>query len=510
MGLGWFCCVALATPLPTIPIAAALLVVDVDGVGAVRFGFPLPFEAVARGLRAEGGGAVLQWRFLQPTPDPVTGRIWVEVCLAPARGRIALHAGGVAAVAGDDGPVRTRERIVEESDSVTRTTTIDRYRDGGVDRVERLLFKAARTHDGEAFGAGEAVTLGGRDADQRWLRVGIAAQAYARAGVLPAAGARYAAYRDVLARFGAGLPTLSGRRGHGDYARSGGTITNLEFDTTLAFARLGMATRSRELLQRAADAARHLVDVDLDPRTALPFRHGGDHRTARPEPGHVWSTGLLTVGALAAQAEWIDAARAMARGLARHPALASAEGERGDDRLRDVAWPLAELEAFLRFEDDGHVRSAADRLADVLRRRFDATACVFRFGEGETRGAAYRERLWLTSGLALPALRAHLRRSPDAVLADQVSRIETRVLAEILAGREGLPLSLLVVDGRVVDAQRSRGRPEGYLLLEGLRPDAVDRALLRPTVRRALELDAADPDAATSFSIAGRCAWVCR
>src|SRR5262245_15641710 len=74
--------------------AQVLLTVAIDGDGPIRFGFPLPATALARGLRAREAGVRLQWRPLQERPDPETGRRWVELAVAGARGQLGVMAGG--------------------------------------------------------------------------------------------------------------------------------------------------------------------------------------------------------------------------------------------------------------------------------------------------------------------------------------------------------------------------------------------------------------------------------
>jgi hypothetical protein len=286
-------------------------------------------------------------------------------------------------------------------------------------------------------------------------------------------------------------------------------VTNLEFDTALGLVRLGLVTGEKVLLRRAVAAARHLVDRDLDARSGLPFRHGPDHRVNPPEPGHAWLTGLLLVGCVTADDELIAAAGSIASGLARYPA----RGQGEDDRARDLGWPLLELETWLRFRPDDQACSrAADRLAQQLCGRWDARAQVLRFGEGERRRGAYLERAWLTGGILLPALRAHLARRPEPDLARIVARLEHRLATLVCQGRPGVPVRYWLADGALDTQIRLRGVPEAFLVLEGLPPPALDRALRRSGVRKALDgvLRENDPDLATTWSKVARCAWVLR
>ena len=70
----------------------------------------------------------------------------------------------------------------------------------------------------------------------------------------------------------------------------------------------------------------------------------------------------------------------------------------------------------------------------------------------------------------------------------------------------------LTSEGLVLREVRQVEVPELYLLLEGLAPRQLARALGRQTVRRALGQvpDQDDPDLATSFSKVARCWWVLR
>ena len=484
-----------------------LLTLHPGGVAPLRFGFPLPEKALARGLRVTGAsGARLQWRRLQPRADPDTGRVWVELCVTGRASRLDVRAGGAAATVPERGMVVRRTRQVRIEAGRRRQTVRWRWRHSGeVDETVYIGFLQRQIHSsGEVFGAGEGLTEGG--APQRFSTVGIRATAWRRAGVLPAGGRLGREYRARLAELVPRLKELTGLRGRGDYGRSRDVVTNLEFDTTLGLVRLGLATGNPAVLERARRSALHLVDRDLDSRTGLLFRHAKGHRSGAPDPGHTWLSGLLLLGCVAADERLIGAARLIARGLARHPA----PGQGEDDRVRDVGWPLLEMETWLRFEDDPEVAAACRRLVHDMLRRWDPGAKVFRFGEGGGARRTYEEPLWVTSGSLLRGLAAHHRRSRSARVAGVLRDLRGRLRKLLLAGRRGLPLRCWVRGGRVVSASRQAGTPAGFMLLDGLAPADLRRCLSRRQVRRALlEVPGADdPDLATSWSIVARCWWI--
>lgn len=492
----------------TLLCAQALLAFACDAPGPVRFGFPLPAAALRNGLHLADAGARLQWRPLQERPD-ANGRLWVELAVVGVRGRTSVRAGGAGPVGAEGGDV-----VRVESEEITqpdRRVLLRRWRwcTGEVDRIERITFDLPRALGDEAFAEGESLTTCSAELLERCLSVRIAAADWERAGVLPRLGALARPLRERLAEAALELQELPGLRGAGDFGRSQGVVTNLEYDTALGFLRLGLALESRALMRRALVSARHLVDHDLEPSTGLPFRHGHDHRSAAPETGHAWLAGLLLAGCVAADDGLLRAAHTIASGLARHhPKPQTGE----DDRARDYGWPLLELETWLAFADDPACERAADQLAGELLARWDPRNGVLRFGEGELKGGAYEERLWLTGGILLPALRAHARRKPSPRLREVIGALESRVAELVLQGRQGLPVRCVVRDGEVRSQVRRRHVPELYLLLEGIPERSLAACLARRPCFAALEGVPApdDPDAATSFSMAARCTWVLR
>ena len=487
-------CVVLQTLL-TLPVPGA----------PVRVGVPLPAAAIAQGLRLAGSGA-LQWRRLLiggPSPDPV----WVELAIAGRSGNAAIVAGGNPP--DDDGRgavfVRDTETTSTAPHGEVRCTTW-RYCDGTIDERRRTVFAVATTIGTETFAPSEACTVdsvGLRGRAPVWL---LPHRFFESAGLLPPAGSFGKEVRKQLAAQLPRLRELPGVRGAGDFGRSGGIVTNLEFDTTLGLVRCAAAFRDADVFAMAARCARHLVDRDLDARSGLPFPHGPEHRTGTPEPGHAWLQGLLWVGLLTADDDLIAAAQSIGRSLASHPP----RGEERRERARDHGWPLLEMEALLAVDPVPAVAAAADRLAVGISARHDPVAHTFRFGEGEVEPGVYLERAWVTAGIVVPALRAHLARRADRVLAGRVDDVQRSLGKRLDSARSGLPTHWRTAGGNVFAEHREAASPAALLLFDGLTPRDLRRVMQRDVVRDATTdvLVADDPDLATSLSIVARCRWV--
>jgi len=487
-----------------------LLTFSVDGGDdPVRFGWKVPVAALQQGIRLVGDpGAAMQWRLLQEVPGWDGKALWivVEVCGHDGPGRLLL--GGAGPIPGGvSGAVCSRETTLLTSEDGSERVEVDTWADGTVDR--RVLSTVLEDGRGPVrrFEDGGSVLA-------RRSRVRISGAEWRRVGLLPRADGTGRTHRRALIDAVTRLGVDPEDPFPGDFVRGGDgeTVTNLEFDTTLGLLRLALCESDPGCLSRAFAAARHAVDVDIDATSGLPFRHGPGHRVARPEPGHVWTTGLLLTGAVFGEREIFDAGLGIARALAAR--VTTPEPEVGPrDRLRDEAWPLHELERTLLEIDLPPLRRGADAVADRILGRFDPVFRCLRYGEGETRaGRTYRDRLWLSLGIAVPALSLRAARSGDPRAAEVVDTVR-QLAAELLgSGEPGVPVSVTLADGRVVSATRSSGIAEGYLLLEGLTPAALRDALRRRGISSALDgaLDPRHDDLATRFSIAARCEWVFR
>lgn len=515
----------------------------------LRFGFPLPADKLNRGLRVAGPvGVRMQWRPLQRRPDPHTGRVWIEFCVTGAHGKVKILAGGAGPVDRDGGEVARFQQLLNETPE--RRTRLRRWHWGGgvVDTVRRIEFRRRQVFTeqlaevgaevgaragsavkavgdpgsgvaepgvagsgvpepaGPVFGVGEAVTLGYDPV--RFTAARISSRSWRRAGVLPPGGRWGREYRTRLLNTLSYIVELDGLRDAGDYRRGKGVMTNLEFDTALAFARLGLAEERPGLLNRAWRSACHSVDHDLDARSDLQFPHGPDHRTRAADPGHTWLAGILLAGCLAADEHLIRSAGRIALGLARHPPQAEGFLE----RVREVGWPLLEMETWLRYADDPEVERAVAALVRRLVSKWNARNHLFEFGEGRRNKGVYYAPLWVTAGTLLPGLRAYHARTGDQGVVKLIHQSERRIADLVRNGRPGLPVRYLIADGKVLRDTRIGEVPSTFLLLEGLSPALLRRCLDRSQTRDALHgvPRTDDPDFVTSWTMVGRCWWIYR
>ncbi|MCA3009046.1 MAG: hypothetical protein INH34_11790 [Phycisphaerales bacterium] len=488
---------------------AVLLTVPLDGQ-PVRFGVPLPTAALARGLRLDGRGA-LQWRRL---PVAVDGDLaWVELAIVGPRGMVRVLAGGSGPDDDRDGAAFAYERTVAATPAGQELRERWLWRDGVVDERRRLQHRGELTGGADAPRAGEATTVVSAQFDERalaWCRLPTAR--LVDAGLLPPPGGGGDAARALRRHLASTLPSLRelpGPRGAGDYGRSGGVVTNLEFDTTFALLRCGIGLRDESALRKALRSGRHLVDCDLDGASGLPYPHGLDHRSGTPEPGHAWLQGVLWLALLTADDELVAAAQGLGLALALHPP----RGAGATDRMRDLAWPLLELEALLRWWPDVRCAQAADRCAAAIAGRWDAGRRRFHFGEDATADGGVLERGWLASGLLLPALRAHLRRRPAATLASCVDAMERRIQAVVASRGDGVPTHWrLDQAGAAYALHRESATAGACFALEGLPRRELGEVLARSAVRRATANVPSpdDPDLPTAFTLVARCDWVWR
>ncbi len=502
-------------------VAQTVLVFAVSDASPKRFGFPVASKHLLKGLHLQSNdGAKMQWRPLQQRPDPVTDRLWVEIAVTGVLRKARIKVGGAGAVSESDGPLlRCLQRSWQE-EGVAKKRWRWLWHSGEEDWQERHSYEQRYTHaNGEVFAPGESYTTASTNFQSRFVGVQIHPRWWRQAGILPGSGKLAGKIRQQLHDAALALKCLPGLRGQGDYLRSGEVITNLEFDTTLALARLGLAQQDPELLLKAHAGALHIADHDLDLRTGLAFTHSQDHRSGRPDPGHTWLSGMLLMACLTADPQLPDVVRMVAEGLARHPRsirTQSAEGAQSmqQERARDWAWPLLELECWLRFVEDPEAEVAADNLAEDLWRRWDPKLACFRFGEGEISqtGRVYKERAWITGGILLPALRASLRRRPDKGRKAMLVDCQDRLARSIRQGKPGLPISAWLQPGGQGRHFRVGNTAEGFLLLDGLANKDLQQLLPRSQVKSALRHvpDLQHADLPTQFSMAARCDWVLR
>ena len=492
-----------------VAIAPALLVIPLDG-RPVRFGAPLPAAVVQQGLALQGKG-VLQWRRL-PFGRPGTDPVWVEIAISGPPGLVRIVPGSLGPTEQGRGPVF----VSELHEEVLPHGRLQRRRwcfvDGSVDECTRLEFTAPTQLDGETFAVGEALTTWNGGALERAAVLCRLQRSWlAEVGVLPRVGGGGAATKAVRAHLATLLPLLRelpGRRGAGDYGRSGGVITNNEYDTPFALLRCAVGLADPLALARARRAAAHTLDRDFDANSGLVFTHGLEHRSGAVEPGHTWLRGVLWTGLLTADDTLIEGALCLARGLVSHPPSGTGRNE----RLRDYASPLLELEAVLALQADPVLALAANRLAASIARRFDPGLRTFRFGEGEVGDGVYFERAWLTAGLLLPALQAHLARRDDPQLRDHVGAATQALLDRIGRGGQGLPTHWRTTGAQVFAEHREEQTAAAAIELDAFASSDLQRLLRRGSVRSAINAmpSAGDPDLATQFTLLARCDWVWR
>lgn len=472
----------------------------------VRFGVPLPASAIANGLHLGGAGA-LQWRRL-PVGGAQADPVWIELAIAGGSGQVRILPGGAGPSEDGHGAAFVREQGEEALPNGRRSWQRWQWVDGTVDTWERTLFTAVTEIQGESFGIGEARTTGSEGWLQRAAPVLELPRAWFVAGdLLPPDGRLGLPLRRQLAAAAGALRELPGARGAGDFARSD-AVTNLEYDTTLAVLRHAVATRDVTSWARARRCAVHLVDRDLDLRSGLPFAHGPDHRVNEPEPGHAWLQGLLQVGLWTADDTLVTAARSLARAMVAWPP----RGEGRNELARDYAWPLGEVEALLRVGPDPALALAADRLAISIDLRYDGSLRSYRFGEGELGGGLYLERGWLTGGVVVPAMTAHLQRHPDADRLAHLHAVQTALADRVGTARGGVPTHWRCAGGRTFAEHLARDAPQAVLMFDGLTQDDRARLLRRGSLAKCFAevLVEDDPDLPTAFTLVGRSAWVWR
>lgn len=486
-----------------------LLTVPSDG-RPMRFGLSVPSVALERGL-ALGGLGAMQWRLL-PVGPANGDHVWIELAIAAPRGTVRIMRGGDGPSPDGRGPAfvlsHADQRVAHGTVRVMRWQWVD----GTVDERTRTTFTAQTELAGEIYQVGEGLTKQTPGLSERaryWLLRGR--KPAVRCGLLPARSSGLSTTKNARRHLQKVLPRLvemGGQRGAGDFLRQDGVVTNLEFDTTLALLRCAIALQQPRAWQLALRAAGHLRDRDLDVRTGLPFVHGMAHRAGAPEPGHTWLEGLLWVGLLTADDDALVAARSVGRALAAQLPMGTGRNE----RLRDYAWPLMQLECLLRVDPTKRLTIAADRLAASIQLRFDAGARTFRFGEGELGGGVYLERGWLTAGILIPALRSHLQRQPNDELTEKIRVVQQALMDRIGSGARGLPTHWRIVNGRVCAVHYERNTARASWLIEALSPRDQSRMLRRSSVRRAVgETPPLDhPDLATEFTLLARCWWVWR
>ncbi|MGE0141793.1 MAG: hypothetical protein AB7I19_01880 [Planctomycetota bacterium] len=494
----------------------AAIGIEVDGPQVVRFGLPIDPIVLERGLRLEGDrGAELEWSLLLEVPPTHGDLIWIEVVIVGHDGPGKLRIGGVSPSLPQQRRLCREVTVANAVAGAKVTGTRWEFVDGAILERSRLRLSV----DAGEHLAGDVQSHESEGLPERTTRVRIAQDHWVRCGILPrqdGSGARLrASLLDALRH----LPRAPGPRGRGDHLRrrqsegaDEATVTNNEFDTALAFVRLGLLSGDPLLLTKARECAWHLCDIDLDARSGLPCRHGRDHRSAPPETGHVWVHGSLLTALCFADRELLREVLGVATALAAR--VRAAERAQGSfDRLRDEAWPLLELEAVLHMVHLPPIATACDELASRIDARFDPALRTWRYGEGETRGhTIYKDRIWQTLGILVPALQAHAHRTGRFDPSDRAAALSKDYAALALDGGDRVPLSVMRAGDDLFGEVGAIDAAEITLLLDGLPAPLRARLVKRGPFRRAMDrmLDREASDLATRATIVGRSELVLR
>ncbi len=217
-----------------------------------------------------------------------------------------------------------------------------------------------------------------------------------------------APWRDFLHRWLARPQRLDDR---GCYLEPWGDLANGEYDLGGSLLWLGAVERDPVWLSCGEIVARHTLEWDRGaPPPDLPAGlfscHGEDHASGKFEAGHQWVGGALALARTAGSLAALDAAHALAAGLAQwraHPG--SFHGPE-----RRLAWPLrvaAEMEATL--DAPGARELGRSLLKELLARQAS-------FGglDGDRRDTRDGARLWINSWVSLGITVESLARAEDA------------------------------------------------------------------------------------------------
>jgi hypothetical protein len=184
-----------------------------------------------------------------------------------------------------------------------------------------------------------------------------------------------------------------------------------EFDLPLGLYLLGCERRDPRLLSAAWRGLQHMMGRDRSRPWRnetlgyrLPVRHGTKHGIGRVALGHVFLESALLVSALrtnrSMHEEAIDSLDALSDLVP--------SSIRRSRQLRDLAWPLVNLELGLRLLDRRAWKKSAESLLDYLEKIFRDGS--FDLRESRHPGGSRSFDLWLVSGLLLPALDASVLR----------------------------------------------------------------------------------------------------
>lgn len=298
----------------------------------------------------------------------------------------------------------------------------------------------------------------------------------------------------------------------GDFRREAATgvlWTHGEFDLALGLTLVGTYAADRDALALAADSMLHTLCRDLSRSwnaggIRLPVRHGPEHGFGVVDPGHVFLEGCLLASLLGGErllfertVGCLDELARMLRDTVPHAT-----------RLRELAWPLRNLETGIRCLERPFWQRIADATAAALAGLWDRQPGMIVCPENRIGFGRIRLDLWLVSGLLLPALDLAARRGNRGA-----RRLRDRIVRAIAAlPRSGGRLAthyVWTVQGGW-RAARGEGEPTARAwVVEGLGLASRLRALeqrARRGVARRLPGERWDP--ATRLALCLRLAWL--
>ena len=303
----------------------------------------------------------------------------------------------------------------------------------------------------------------------------------------------------------------------GDFLRRQGRTgqkavwTHLEFDLALGLLLRAVDCGDPESLSRGLAACLHILGRDRsriwDRQSSgnrLPVIHGPKHGRGAVDQGHVFLEGCLLASVLTVDrlllARSIDCLNELHAHVQSRLLVV--------ERLRELAWPLLNLEAGLRLLDRKSWAKTSDMLVKKLAASWDRGIACFSLPESLHKGGRRSLDVWLVCGLVIPALRR--ARTGGSSAAGKLLNTLKSALARLPLSRGLLATHYSKLPGKGWFASGSGGDPCCLAwVLEGLARDSRFRRAQR-TLRARLVRDLPGPgwDPATRLALLLRLDWV--